>query len=133
IEISSDRDFLRPAPSYVHIRDPVRRLCHRMIACSISGRGQGAEKVIGVDLFYLWTMDYETANVPYLLAQYLFRFVQGRKSGVRLSGGHFIGLNICLRYGDTWAWVALGPKRQQAAAAGAPAATKGACIADEGA
>ncbi|GJT19883.1 hypothetical protein Tco_0878589 [Tanacetum coccineum] len=44
MEISSDRDFLRPTPSYVHIRDPVRRLCHRMIACSISGRGQEVEK-----------------------------------------------------------------------------------------
>ncbi|GKB05742.1 hypothetical protein Tco_0833937, partial [Tanacetum coccineum] len=44
IVISSDKDFLGPAPSYVHIKDPVRRLCHRMIACSISGRGQGAEK-----------------------------------------------------------------------------------------
>ncbi|GKE50388.1 hypothetical protein Tco_1481646 [Tanacetum coccineum] len=40
IKISSDRDFLGPAPSYVLIRDPVRRLCHRMIAYIISGRGQ---------------------------------------------------------------------------------------------
>ncbi|GKG59615.1 hypothetical protein Tco_0607243, partial [Tanacetum coccineum] len=30
IEISSDKEFLRAAPSYVHIRDPVRRLCYRM-------------------------------------------------------------------------------------------------------
>nr|GEZ56160.1 hypothetical protein [Tanacetum cinerariifolium] len=44
IGISSDKDFLGPAPSYVHIKYPVRRLCHGMIACSISGRGQGAEK-----------------------------------------------------------------------------------------
>ncbi|GJZ91348.1 hypothetical protein Tco_0663275 [Tanacetum coccineum] len=39
IEISSNRDFLGPAPSYVLIRDPVRRLCHRMITYNISGRG----------------------------------------------------------------------------------------------
>ncbi|GKE40592.1 hypothetical protein Tco_1463997, partial [Tanacetum coccineum] len=73
---------------------------------------------------------------------------KGRNSGVRLSGGHFIGhlamhfglvndeelrglqvvarelplidlheigrLHIYARYGDTWAWVAEGPKRQQA-------------------
>nr|GEW77443.1 hypothetical protein [Tanacetum cinerariifolium] len=38
IEISSDRDFLGPAPSYVHIRDSMRRLCHRMIACNIFSR-----------------------------------------------------------------------------------------------
>ncbi|GKF92037.1 hypothetical protein Tco_0278756, partial [Tanacetum coccineum] len=81
-------------------------------------------------------------------------FAEGRKSGARLSGGHFIGrlaayfglvtdeglrglhvitrelplidlhelgrLNICTRYGDTWAWVAPGPERQQAATACAP-------------
>ncbi|GJR33755.1 hypothetical protein Tco_1209439 [Tanacetum coccineum] len=57
IEISSNRDFLGSAPSHVYIRDLVRRLCHKMIACSISGRGQGAEKVTGVDLFYLGTVD----------------------------------------------------------------------------
>ncbi|GJX63137.1 hypothetical protein Tco_0296037 [Tanacetum coccineum] len=44
------------APSYVLIQDPMRRLCHRMIAYSISGRGHA----------------------------------KGRKSGARLSGGHFI-------------------------------------------
>ncbi|GJU03022.1 hypothetical protein Tco_1113360 [Tanacetum coccineum] len=38
------RRVVGPAPSYVHIRDPVRRLCHRMIACTISGRGQGARR-----------------------------------------------------------------------------------------
>ncbi|GJT23951.1 hypothetical protein Tco_0893888 [Tanacetum coccineum] len=53
IEISYDRDFLGRAPSYALIRDPVRRLCHRMIAYSISSRGQAPEKVTGVDLFYL--------------------------------------------------------------------------------
>ncbi|GKA39977.1 hypothetical protein Tco_0732570 [Tanacetum coccineum] len=29
-------------------------------------------------------------NVPYLLAQYLFRHAKGRKYGARLSGGHFV-------------------------------------------
>ncbi|GJX83860.1 hypothetical protein Tco_0333341, partial [Tanacetum coccineum] len=91
IDISSNKDFLGPAPSYVHIRDPVRRLCHRMITCSISGLGPGAEKVTRVDLFYLRTIDRGTANVPYLLAQYLFHHAEGRKSGVWLPGGHFIG------------------------------------------
>ncbi|GKC43266.1 hypothetical protein Tco_1060988 [Tanacetum coccineum] len=54
-------------------------------------RGQAPEKVIGVDLFYLKSMDRGTANVPYLLALYLFRHAEGRKSGARLSRGHFIG------------------------------------------
>ncbi|GKE57787.1 hypothetical protein Tco_1496972 [Tanacetum coccineum] len=46
IEISSDRDFLGLAPSYEFIRDPVRRLCHRIISCSISGKGQAPKKVV---------------------------------------------------------------------------------------
>ncbi|GJY18626.1 hypothetical protein Tco_0390117 [Tanacetum coccineum] len=141
-EMAEPRDFLGPAPSYVHIRDPVRRLCHKMIACSISGRRQGVEK-------------------------YLFHHAEGRKSGARLSGSHFIGrlavhfglvgdqglrglsvvvseilvidlhklarLNICVRFGDTWAWIALGPERQQAAAVGAPGAAEEAPAANEGA
>ncbi|GKE55227.1 hypothetical protein Tco_1494412, partial [Tanacetum coccineum] len=165
IEILFDGEFLGPAPSYVHIRDSVRRLCHRMIACSISGRGQEAEKVTGVDLFYLRTIDRGTANVSYLLAQYLFHHAEGRKSRTRLSRGHFIGrlaahfglvgdqglrglsvvvselpvidlhelarLNIYARFGNTWAWVAPGPERQQAAAAGSPGAVEDAPAADE--
>ncbi|GKB44356.1 hypothetical protein Tco_0889298 [Tanacetum coccineum] len=90
VEISSGRDFLRGAPSYTYIRDPVRRLCHRLISYSISGRGQAPEKVTATDLFYLCSMDRGAANVQYLLAQYLFRHVKGRKSSARLSGGHFI-------------------------------------------
>ncbi|GJT40639.1 hypothetical protein Tco_0940504 [Tanacetum coccineum] len=142
IEISSDRDFLGPAPSYVYIRDPVRRLCHKMIACSISGRRQGAEKVTGVDLFYLRTIDRRTANVPYLLAQYLFRLAEGRKSGARLSRGHFIG-RIAAHFGlvsdeglrrlSIIARELSGPERQQTTAASAPGAAEDASAADEGA
>nr|GEV11422.1 hypothetical protein [Tanacetum cinerariifolium] len=68
IEILSGRDFLGLSPFYVLIQDPVRRLCHMMIAYSISGKGQAPEKVIGVDLFYLCNMDSGTTNVPHLLA-----------------------------------------------------------------
>ncbi|GKC00618.1 hypothetical protein Tco_0986754 [Tanacetum coccineum] len=90
-EMAEAGDFLGPTTSYVFIRDPVRRLCYRMISCSISGRGQAPEMVIGVDIFYLWSMDQGTANVSYLLAQYLFRHTEGKKSGARLSRGHIIG------------------------------------------
>ncbi|GJU93212.1 hypothetical protein Tco_1317968 [Tanacetum coccineum] len=163
-EMEEAGDFLGIAPSYVFIRDPVGRLCYRMITYSISGRGLAPEKVTGVDLFYLRNMDQGTTNVPYLLAQYLFSHVEGRKSRARLSGGHFIRrlaahfglvndqwlrglsvvasqlpvidlheldrLNICLRFGDTWAWVAPRPERQQA---GAPGAAEDAPLVDEGA
>ncbi|GJR18647.1 hypothetical protein Tco_0967174, partial [Tanacetum coccineum] len=47
IEISFDKGFLRSAPSYTYIKDPLQRLCHR--------------------------------------------HTEGRKSGARLSRGHFIG------------------------------------------
>ncbi|GKA05196.1 hypothetical protein Tco_0684316 [Tanacetum coccineum] len=126
--IASDGNFLEMVPSYTSIRDPLRRLCHKMIAVSISGRGQAPEKVTATDLFYLRSMDEGTTiNVPYLLAQYLFRHAKGNKHTARMSGGHFVrrlaehfglvteeGL-----WGSTMAWVAHGLERQQVAAAGA--------------
>ncbi|GJU68061.1 hypothetical protein Tco_1254320 [Tanacetum coccineum] len=87
--ISSDRDFLGPAPSYLLIRDPMRRLCHRMIAYTISGRGQAPEKVTGIDLFYLCSMDHGTINVPHLLAE-------GRRAEARLLGGTLLGVWLCI-------------------------------------
>ncbi|GJR31992.1 hypothetical protein Tco_1108224 [Tanacetum coccineum] len=47
---------------------------------------------------------------------------------------HKLGrLNICLRFGDTWAWVAQGIERQQADAAGAYKADEAGPAVDEGA
>ncbi|GKB61040.1 hypothetical protein Tco_0917226 [Tanacetum coccineum] len=43
--ISTDGDFLGPPPSYTLIRDPVLRLCHRMMAHSIAERSQAPEKI----------------------------------------------------------------------------------------
>ncbi|GJZ06342.1 hypothetical protein Tco_0540135 [Tanacetum coccineum] len=52
---------------------------------------QALEKVTATDLFYLRSMDEGMAvNVPYLLAQYLFRYAEGRKHGAKMFGGHFI-------------------------------------------
>ncbi|GKE51085.1 hypothetical protein Tco_1486241, partial [Tanacetum coccineum] len=90
IGISSVRDFLGTAPSYTAIRDPILRLCHRLIACSIAGRSQAPEKVTVTDLFYLRGMDVGSVNVPYLLARYLRLFAAGRKSGAHISGGQFV-------------------------------------------
>ncbi|GKC40356.1 hypothetical protein Tco_1052740 [Tanacetum coccineum] len=92
-----------------------------------------AEKVTSVDLFYLRSMDRGTINFPYRLAQYLFRHVEGRKSGARLSGGHFIR-----RLADHFGLVSdeglrgPRPKRQPDAAAGAYGATEDAPADDEG-
>ncbi|GJR86678.1 RNA-directed DNA polymerase, eukaryota [Tanacetum coccineum] len=138
IEISSDKDFLGLAPSYVFIRDPVRRLFHKMIAYSIFGKGQAPKKAC-----------------------------RGEEKRSMLSRGHFIGclaahfglvsdqglrglpvvtrelplidfhelerLNIYLKIGDTWAWVAPGPERLPDAAAGAPGAAEEAPANNEGA
>ncbi|GJV02503.1 hypothetical protein Tco_1336072 [Tanacetum coccineum] len=116
----------------------MRRLCHRMIACSISGKGQAPKKVTGVNLFYLRNMDRGNANVPYLLAQYLFRHDDGGKSGARLFGGHFIGclaayFGMVSDQGLRGLSVVTRPERQPDAAAGAPRSTKDAPTVDEGA
>ncbi|GKC38106.1 hypothetical protein Tco_1050490, partial [Tanacetum coccineum] len=63
--ITSNGNFLEIVPSYTFIRDPLRRLCHRLIMGT-------------------------AVNVPYLLAQYMFRHAEGRKRGSRMSGSYFV-------------------------------------------
>ncbi|GJU92814.1 hypothetical protein Tco_1317570 [Tanacetum coccineum] len=105
IGISSMGDFIGIIPSYTLIRDPILRLCHRLIACSIAGRSQPPEKVTVTDLFYLRRMDIGSVNVPYLLARYLRLFTSGRKQGAMISGdmAKLVGL-LCVELDDTWAW-----------------------------
>ncbi|GKD94328.1 hypothetical protein Tco_1374165, partial [Tanacetum coccineum] len=50
VRISLSGDFLGSAPSYTLIREPLRRLCHRLIAFTISGKGQAPEMVTTTDL-----------------------------------------------------------------------------------
>ncbi|GJY04572.1 hypothetical protein Tco_0370512 [Tanacetum coccineum] len=88
--ISSTREFVGTTPSYTLIRDPILRLCHRLIACTIAERSQAPEKVTVMDLFYLRGMDVGLFNVPYLLARYLRLFTTGRKSGAHIFGGQFV-------------------------------------------
>ncbi|GKG29078.1 hypothetical protein Tco_0416443, partial [Tanacetum coccineum] len=83
-------------------------------------------------------MDRGAVNVLYLLAQYLFRHAEGRKSGARLSGGQFIGrlahhFGLVSDDGLRGLSVVARPKRQQVAAAGAPEAAEDAPAVDEGA
>ncbi|GKC83791.1 hypothetical protein Tco_1139508 [Tanacetum coccineum] len=63
IRISFAGDFLGIAPSYTAIRDPILRLCHRLIACSIARRSHASEKVTVTDLFYLGGMDVGSVNI----------------------------------------------------------------------
>ncbi|GJZ59138.1 hypothetical protein Tco_0614954 [Tanacetum coccineum] len=112
-----------------------------MIATPFWQRQSGPGEVTDVNFYYLRSMDRGTANVLYLLAQYLFKHAEGRKSESRLSGGYFIGRladHIGLDSDDglrgfDYAWVALGLKRQPIAAADAPEAAEDAPTEDEGA
>ncbi|GKB74542.1 hypothetical protein Tco_0935954, partial [Tanacetum coccineum] len=79
-------------PSYTLIRDPMLRLCHRMMAHSIIERSQAPEKVTVTNLFYLRGLDVGSVNIPYLLTRYLRRFAVGRKSGALIFGGQFVAL-----------------------------------------
>ncbi|GJV91996.1 hypothetical protein Tco_1539809 [Tanacetum coccineum] len=131
VGISSVVDFLGTAPSYTLIRDPMLRLCHGLIVCSIAGRSQAPKKVTVTDLFYLRGMDVGSVNTPYMLARYMRLFALGRKRGVMISGGQFVArlaehfrllteerLQGLTELHDTWAWVALGPESQPDVAVG---------------
>ncbi|GJS07701.1 hypothetical protein Tco_0364497 [Tanacetum coccineum] len=53
--ISYAGDFLSTAPYYTAIRDPILRMCHRLIACSIAGRSQAPEKIcVEIDDTWAW-------------------------------------------------------------------------------
>ncbi|GKB12409.1 hypothetical protein Tco_0846332, partial [Tanacetum coccineum] len=67
IGISYVGDFLGTASSYTSIRDPILKLCHRLIACSIARRSQAPEKVTVTDLFYLRGMEEERGTCGCLL------------------------------------------------------------------
>ncbi|GJV11871.1 retrovirus-related pol polyprotein from transposon TNT 1-94 [Tanacetum coccineum] len=119
------------------LQDPILRLCHRLIACSIVGRSQAPEKVTVMDLFYLRGMDVGSVNVPYLLARYLRLFAARRKSGAHIYGGQFVA-RLAEHFGLLTAeilgglTVAMGPERQPDAAAGAPDNGEDAPIVNEG-
>ncbi|GKE77393.1 hypothetical protein Tco_1543513 [Tanacetum coccineum] len=127
IGISYAGDFLGTAPSYTMIRDPILRLCHRLIACSIARRSQAPEKVTVTDLFYLRVMDIDSVNVPYLLARYLRLLTTEILGGLTVIApklpiidmAKLVRLQICVQFDDTWAWVAMGQERQPDAMVGA--------------
>ncbi|GKE23061.1 hypothetical protein Tco_1434573 [Tanacetum coccineum] len=103
-EISSSGDFLTKVPSYIQIKGPLRRLCHRMITHTFTKRGQEPKKVTRTDLYFLKSMDQEGTTI-----------VVRELTEIDLS--ELSRLHIYERVGDTWAWVAPGPERQQDVAA----------------
>ncbi|GKA70231.1 hypothetical protein Tco_0776295 [Tanacetum coccineum] len=107
-------DFLGSVPSYVYIRDPVRRICHRMIFCNISGKGQAPEKVTGM----LREGRVELGlSGGYFIGRLAAYFGLVSDEGLRglsvitreilmIDLHELVRLHICKRLNDTWAWVA---------------------------
>ncbi|GKD15713.1 hypothetical protein Tco_1200120, partial [Tanacetum coccineum] len=126
--ISTDGDFLRPPISYTLIRDPMLRLCHRMMARSIVGRSQAPEKVTVTDLFYLRGLDVGSVNIPYLLGRYLRSYFPELST---TDVAELVRLQIYEQLDDTWVWVAMGSERQPDDAASAPAVAQEAPVIDE--
>ncbi|GJV19938.1 hypothetical protein Tco_1368958 [Tanacetum coccineum] len=144
--ISSARDFLGTALSYTLIRDPILRLCHRLIACSIVGRSQAPEKVTVTDLFYLSGIT-RKSGVHIFGGEFVARLAENfRLLTAEILGGltviapelpiidmtELVKLEIYVQFDDTWAWVAMGPERQPVATAGALDDAEDAPIVDEG-
>ncbi|GJS88504.1 hypothetical protein Tco_0771140 [Tanacetum coccineum] len=123
IGILSMGNFLCTPPSYTLIKDPMLRLYHRLIVCSIAGRSQAPKKVVVTDLFYLRGMDVGSVNVPYLLARYLRLFTSGRNQGAMISDGQFVA-----RLAEHFGTIEAADD-----AAGAPKAAEDAPVANEGA
>ncbi|GJX23636.1 hypothetical protein Tco_0228081 [Tanacetum coccineum] len=96
-------------------RDPMLRLYHRLISCSIAGRSQAPEKVFEVVRFREEGLMVIMRDLPVIDMAELVR------------------PQICMELDNTWAWVAPGPERQPDVVAGAPKAAEDAPVADEGA
>ncbi|GJS38138.1 hypothetical protein Tco_0536520 [Tanacetum coccineum] len=63
ISISFVGDFLSTVPSYTLIREPLKRLYHRLIAFSIARRSQAPKKVTTTDIFFLRSIDEGTVVI----------------------------------------------------------------------
>nr|GEZ48846.1 hypothetical protein [Tanacetum cinerariifolium] len=105
-------------------KDPMLRLCHRLIACSIAGRSQAPKKVLEVVRFR------EEACGDDIRGQFVTRLAEHFElltEGLTMillyllviDMGELVRLQICKELDDTWAWVAPGPERQPDAAASA--------------
>ncbi|GJY10886.1 hypothetical protein Tco_0379071 [Tanacetum coccineum] len=133
-------DFLRCAPSYTYIRDLVQRLCHRLISYNIYERGHAPEKY----LFRHAEGRKRGARLSggHFIGRLAHYFGLVSDDGLRglsvvarelslIEMGELVKLNICIKIGDDWAWVAPGSARQQVVAARAPRAAKDAPTVNE--
>nr|GEV04757.1 hypothetical protein [Tanacetum cinerariifolium] len=138
VKISSGNKFLRGTPSYTHIRDPIQRMCHKLISYSISGF-----QVPATDLFYLYIMDQGLSERHFIgrLAHHFGLVSDDELRGLSIINrkillidmGELVKLKICMEIEDGWAWVGVGPEMQPDAAVGAPIAIEDALAVDKGA
>ncbi|GJS26677.1 hypothetical protein Tco_0487297 [Tanacetum coccineum] len=131
VEISSGKDFLRGAPSFTYIRDPILRLCHWLIAYSIAGRSQAPEKsgayISGGQFIARLAEHFRLLTMEILQG---LTVIASKLPIIDMA--KLVRLQICMDIDDTWAWVAMGPERQPDAAAGAPGVAQDAPVVDEG-
>ncbi|GJX32394.1 hypothetical protein Tco_0242249 [Tanacetum coccineum] len=137
IGISSAGDFIGTNPSYTAIRDPILRgidigsvnvpyLLARYLRLFATGRKNGA--LISRGQFVA------------RLAEHFGLLAEERLRGLTVIAPklpiidmvELVRLQICMEIDDTWAWVAMGPKRQPDAAAGALGVAQDAPAVDEG-
>ncbi|GKB06447.1 hypothetical protein Tco_0834680 [Tanacetum coccineum] len=131
IRISSARDFLSTAPSYTTVRDPILRLRHRLIACSIAGKSQAPEESGAL---------ISGGEFVTRLAKHFGLLTEERLRGLTVIGPELliidmvelVRLQICMEINDTWAWVAIKPERKPDIMAGAPGVAQDAPTVDEG-
>ncbi|GJU91672.1 hypothetical protein Tco_1304095 [Tanacetum coccineum] len=108
IRISSTGDFLGTTPFYTLIRDPMLRLCHRLIAFSIAGRSQAPEKYVARLAEHFGLLAEERLQDLTVIAPAL----------PIIDMAELVRLQLCVELGNTWAWVPIGPARQEEGAGG---------------
>ncbi|GKB19051.1 hypothetical protein Tco_0852974 [Tanacetum coccineum] len=109
-------EFFRTSPSYTFIRDPMLRLCHRLIACSIAGRSQAPKK--GAIIF--------RGQYVARLAKHFGLLTKERLQGLTVIAtalpiidmAELVRLQLYVELDDTWASVPTGPARQEGGVGG---------------
>ncbi|GJZ02695.1 hypothetical protein Tco_0520656 [Tanacetum coccineum] len=112
-------------------RDPILRLCHRMMAHSIAGRSQAPEKT-GAHISGGQFVAQLAKHFGLLTAEIVGGLTVIALKLQIIDMAELVRLQICMQVYDTWAWVAMGPQRQPDAVAGAPKVAQDALIVDEG-
>ncbi|GKB49032.1 hypothetical protein Tco_0899785 [Tanacetum coccineum] len=93
INITTHANYdIRHPLSYNSIRNPIRRLVHRLLTLSVAGRHIRKEKVTLDDLFLLHSMDGGVSvDVHWHVAKFLCDKAKGSKKKSPIVGAHLIG------------------------------------------